>query len=90
LEWAKAQGVTHYTFWVQPFTNETLEKHDAFFELEYVYNGSESSKGIDKFNGKTLIKGEADGSSVPHGGLRGTEAARAYIAWDHHSNMFIR
>jgi glutamine synthetase type III len=21
LEWAKTRGVTHYTFWVQPFTN---------------------------------------------------------------------
>jgi glutamine synthetase len=57
LEWAKAQGVTHYTFWIQPLTNETLEKHEAFFELEYVYNGSESSKKIDKFNGMTLMKG---------------------------------
>lgn len=38
LQWAKANGVTHYTFWVQPLTNRTIEKYDAFSELDYTHN----------------------------------------------------
>lgn len=53
-------------------------------------DGHKQAASIDKFNGKILVKGEADGSSIPHGGLRGTPEARAYIVWDHKSNMFIR
>jgi glutamine synthetase len=37
-----------------------------------------------------LIKGEADGSSFPSGGLRFTHQARAYTLWDQQSEVFIR
>ena len=30
--WAEENGVTHYTHWVQPLTEGTAEKHDAFVE----------------------------------------------------------
>lgn len=91
LQWAKSKGATHYTFWIQPFTNRTIEKYDAFLELDYSHkDGHMQANIIDQFNGKILAKGEADGSSVPNGGLRDTQSARAYIVWDHSSNMFIR
>lgn len=90
LAWAKKHGVTHYTFWIQPQTNETIEKHDAFFELEHLFHSGIKFKQVEKFTGKILQKGEGDGSSFPNGGLRGTEKARAYIAWDSKSDVFIR
>jgi glutamine synthetase len=90
LTWAKKQGVTHYTFWIQPQTNETIEKHDAFFELEHLFHSGLNFKQVENFTGRVLQKGEGDGSSIPNGGLRGTEKARAYIAWDCKADIFIR
>jgi glutamine synthetase len=42
------------------------------------------------FKGKTLIKGETDGSSYPNGGLRGTHEAGGYLAVDTSSPIFLR
>lgn len=57
LAWAKKNGVTHYTFWVHPQTNETIEKHDAFFELEHLYHSGPKPKQIENFTGRVLQKG---------------------------------
>ena len=48
-QWAGANGVTHYTHWFQPLTEETAEKHDAFTEHD--------GKGgmIEEFSGKLLV-----------------------------------
>ena len=32
MQWAKENGVTHYTHWFQPLTEGTAEKHDSFIE----------------------------------------------------------
>ena len=45
---------------------------------------------VQDFKGKTLIKGETDGSSYPNGGLRGTHCAGGYIAVDTSSPIFLR
>lgn len=42
------------------------------------------------FKGKTLIKGETDGSSYPNGGLRGTHQAGGYLAIDTSSPITLR
>merc|ERR1712048_390087 len=42
------------------------------------------------FKGKTLVKGETDGSSYPNGGLRGTHCAGGYLAVDTSSPIFLR
>jgi glutamine synthetase len=42
------------------------------------------------FKGKTLTKGETDGSSYPNGGLRGTHEAGGYLAVDTSSPIFLR
>jgi glutamine synthetase len=42
------------------------------------------------FQGKTLVKGETDGSSYPNGGLRGTHHAGGYLAVDTSSPIFLR
>ena len=45
---------------------------------------------VPDFKGKTLVKGETDGSSYPNGGLRGTHEAGGYLAIDTSSPIFIR
>ncbi len=84
-DWAIENGATHYTHWFQPLTGITAEKQDAF-----VTHPDEDGKMIMEFSGKELIKGEADASSFPSGGLRNTFEARGYTAWDITSPAFLK
>jgi glutamine synthetase len=83
-EWAISKGATHYTHWFQPLTSVTAEKHDSFISTP-----DAMGKVIMSFSGKELIKGEADGSSFPSGGIRATFEARGYTAWDCTSPAFV-
>lgn len=83
-EWAIEKGATHYTHWFQPMTGITAEKHDSFI------SAVDNNRVLMEFSGKELIKGEADGSSFPSGGLRATFEARGYTAWDATSYAFIK
>lgn len=83
-DWALERGATHYTHWFQPLNSVTAEKHDAF--ISPVQGGSV----IQEFSGKELVRGEADASSLPSGGLRSTFEARGYTAWDPTSYAFIK
>ena len=83
-EWAIEKGATHFTHWFQPMTGITAEKHDSFIEP------FGESEVIMKFSEKSLVKGEADGSSFPSGGLRATFEARGYTAWDPTSYAFVK
>ena len=78
------QGCTHYTHWFQPMTGVTAEKHDSFIAP------AEGGRVILEFSGKNLVRGEADASSFPSGGLRATFEARGYTAWDPTSFAFIK
>ena len=83
IQWAKENGVTHYTHWFQPLTEGTAEKHDSFIEHD--------GKGgmVEEFSGKLLVQQEPDASSFPSGGIRATYEARGYSAWDPTSPVFI-
>ena len=83
-DWALERGATHYTHWFQPLNSVTAEKHDAF--ISPVPGG----KVIQEFSGKELVRGEADASSLPSGGLRSTFEARGYTTWDPTSYAFIK
>ena len=83
-DWAMEKGATHYTHWFQPLNSVTAEKHDAF--LSPLSGG----RVISEFSGKELVRGEADASSLPSGGLRSTFEARGYTAWDPTSYAFIK
>ncbi len=83
-DWALERGATHYTHWFQPLNSVTAEKHDAF--ITPVAGG----RVISEFGGKELVRGEADASSLPSGGLRSTFEARGYTAWDPTSYAFIK
>lgn len=83
-DWAVERGATHYTHWFQPMNGVTAEKYQSFIAP------TSDGKVIMEFSGKELIKGEADGSSFPSGGLRATFEARGYTAWDPTSPAFIK
>lgn len=83
-EWAIELGCTHYSHWFQPLTGQTAEKHDSFIDRD------DTGVAITSFSGKSLIKGDTDGSSFPNGGLRATFEARGYTYWDISSPAFIR
>lgn len=83
-DWAIEKGATHYTHWFQPMTGSTAEKHDSFISVGA--NGT----AIMEFSGKALVKGEPDASSFPSGGLRRTDSARGYTAWDPTSYCFVK
>lgn len=82
--WATEKGATHFTHWFQPLTELTAEKHESFISV------SSDGSILSQFSGKELIRGEADTSSFPNGGLRSTFEARGYTAWDLSSPMFLR
>ena len=82
-DWAMSKGALYYAHVFYPMTNGTAEKHDGFISVE-----SDGSV-ISEFSGKTLIKGEPDGSSFPNGGIRSTFEARGYTAWDVTSPAYV-
>lgn len=83
--WAMEKGATHFTHWFQPMTGSTAEKHDSFLDIPGL-----DAKPLLRFSGKSLIRGEADGSSFPSGGLRATFEARGYTTWDVTSPAFVK
>ncbi len=85
MEWAIEKGASHYTHWFQPMTGATAEKRDSFLE-----HSALNRQPILDFSAKALIKGEADGSSFPSGGIRATFEARGYTTWDCTSPAFIK
>ncbi len=82
-DWAISKGALYYAHVFYPLTNGTAEKHDGFISVQ-----SDGSV-ISEFTGKVLVQGEPDGSSFPNGGLRATNAARGYTAWDITSPAYV-
>jgi glutamine synthetase len=82
-EWAMSKGALYYAHVFYPMTNATAEKHDGFV----IPSGDGTA--ISEFPGKLLVQGEPDGSSFPNGGIRSTNAARGYTAWDVTSPAYV-
>lgn len=82
-DWAISKGALYYAHVFYPMTNATAEKHDGFISVQ------SDGTVISEFSGKTLIKGEPDGSSFPNGGIRSTAEARGYTAWDVTSPAYV-
>ncbi|MBQ2583139.1 MAG: glutamine synthetase III [Erysipelotrichaceae bacterium] len=83
-DWAIENGATHFTHWFHPLSGATAEKHESFV------NTAGGGKITLEFSPTNLVKGEADASSFPSGGLRDTFEARGYTAWDPTSYAFIK
>ena len=82
--WAIENGATHFTHWFHPLSGATAEKHESFVST------AGGGKIKLEFSPGNLVRGEADASSFPSGGLRDTFEARGYTAWDPTSYAFIR
>jgi glutamine synthetase len=82
-DWAISKGALYYAHVFYPLTNSTAEKHDAFISV------NSDGSVISELTGKLLVQGEPDGSSFPNGGLRTTNAARGYTAWDVTSPAYV-
>ncbi|MBQ3383575.1 MAG: glutamine synthetase III [Erysipelotrichaceae bacterium] len=83
-DWAIENGATHFTHWFHPLSGATAEKHESFVST------AGGGKITLEFSPSNLVKGEADASSFPSGGLRDTFEARGYTAWDPTSYAFIK
>lgn len=84
-------GANVYCHWFQPMAASgvrhglTGQVHNMMFEFD-----RETGEVIQDFKGKTLTKGETDGSSYPNGGLRATHMAGGYLVVDTSSPIFLR
>ncbi|MEO8213466.1 MAG: glutamine synthetase III [Myxococcales bacterium] len=81
--WALSKGATHYAHVFYPLTGFSAEKHDSFLSPDG------EGGAITEFAGKTLVQGEPDASSFPNGGIRSTQEARGYTAWDVTSPAYL-
>ncbi len=81
--WALSRGATHYAHIFYPLTGLSAEKHDSFLSPDG------EGGAITEFAGKTLVQGEPDASSFPNGGIRATNEARGYTAWDVTSPAYL-
>ncbi len=81
--WAMAKGASHYSHVFYPLTGISAEKHDSFLSPDG------EGGAITEFAGKTLVQGEPDASSFPNGGIRSTNEARGYTAWDVTSPAYL-
>jgi glutamine synthetase len=81
--WAMERGASHYAHIFYPLTGLSAEKHDSFLSPDG------EGGAITEFAGKTLIQGEPDASSFPSGGIRTTNEARGYTAWDVTSPAYL-
>lgn len=82
--WAIDLGATHFCHWFQPMTGLTAEKHESFVQMD------SEGQPIVRLSGKSLLKGETDGSSFPNGGLRTAFEARGHTYLDITSYAFVR
>ena len=83
LDWAIDNGADTYCHWFQPMGASGV-RHGLSGQVQNKMLEFDRETGDIKFDfkGKTLTKGETDGSSFPNGGLRGTHCAGGYLAPD--------
>jgi len=83
-------GANVYCHWFQPQGSSGV-RHGLSGQVQnMMLKFNKDNEVVQDFKGKTLTKGETDGSSYPNGGLRGTHAAGGYLAVDTSSPIFLR
>ena len=87
---ATDRGANVYCHWFQPMASSGV-RHGLTGQVQNMMLKFNSEGGVEQdFKGKTLVKGETDGSSFPNGGLRGTHCAGGYLAVDTSSPILCR
>eukprot|EP00586_Coscinodiscus_wailesii_P001590 CAMPEP_0172484610 /NCGR_PEP_ID=MMETSP1066-20121228/12143_1 /TAXON_ID=671091 /ORGANISM="Coscinodiscus wailesii, Strain CCMP2513" /LENGTH=707 /DNA_ID=CAMNT_0013249255 /DNA_START=68 /DNA_END=2191 /DNA_ORIENTATION=+ len=91
LDWAADNGANTYCHWFQPMAASGV-RHGQSGQVQNMMMkfDDESGEVAWDFKGKTLVKGETDGSSYPNGNLRATHQAGGYLAVDTSSPIFLR
>jgi glutamine synthetase len=90
FDWATDHGANVYTHWFQPMAASGV-RHGLTGQVHNIMlKFGEDGSVVKDFKGKTLVKGETDGSSYPNGGLRATHTAGGYLAVDTSSPIFMR
>jgi len=90
FDWALDRGANVYCHWFQPMAASGV-RHGLSGQVHNIMLKFDSNMEVQQdFKGKTLVKGETDGSSYPNGGLRGTHQAGGYLAVDTSSPIFCR
>jgi glutamine synthetase len=83
-------GANVYCHWFQPMGASGV-RHGLTGQVHnMMLKFNSEGELVQDFKGKTLVKGETDGSSYPNGGLRGTHQAGGYLAVDTSSPIFLR
>jgi glutamine synthetase len=83
-------GANVYCHWFQPMASSGVRHGQTGQVQNIMLEFNSENEVVQDFKGKTLIKGETDGSSYPNGGLRGTHRAGGYLAIDTSSPIFLR
>lgn len=90
FDWAIDRGANVYCHWFQPMASSGV-RHGLTGQVQnMMLEFNSDGEVVQDFKGKTLTKGETDGSSFPNGGLRGTHQAGGYLAVDTSSPIFCR
>jgi len=90
FDWAVDQGANVYCHWFQPMAAGGV-RHGLTGQVQnMMLKFNSDNEAVQDFKGKTLVKGETDGSSFPNGGLRGTHCAGGYLAVDTSSPILCR
>jgi glutamine synthetase len=90
FDWALDRGANVYCHWFQPLAAGGV-RHGLTGQVQNIMLKFDKNNEVCKdFNGKTLTRGETDGSSYPNGGLRATHRAGGYLAVDTSSPIFCR
>lgn len=90
FDWAIDNGANVYCHWFQPMASSGVRHGQTGQVQNIMLEFNSENEVVQDFKGKTLIKGETDGSSYPNGGLRGTHRAGGYLAIDTSSPIFLR
>ncbi|KAI2498713.1 glutamine synthetase [Fragilaria crotonensis] len=90
FDWAIDNGANVYCHWFQPMASSGVRHGQTGQVQNIMLEFNSDNEVVQDFKGKTLIKGETDGSSYPNGGLRGTHRAGGYLAIDTSSPIFLR
>eukprot|EP00667_Euglena_gracilis_P003516 EG_transcript_3524 len=90
LEWARDNNASVCTHWFQPLAAAGVREGQTGQVHNRMFNFGPDGTTIWELEGKTMLKGETDGSSFPNGGLRATHTAGGYTVLDPSSPIFLR
>lgn len=90
FDWALDNGANVYCHWFQPLGGSGVRHGQTGQVHNMMLKFNSDNEVVQDFKGKSLVKGETDGSSYPNGGLRGTHEAGGYLAVDTSSPIFLR